>query len=300
VWLATLPEPPAAGASFAPFSPDFALAFPGGDIAKYDAETGIPFAIGRLSKRPTVIRPFSVSTILVGAGDGSVALFDCRETQAAPTRTIECGYCLTDIALWPNGSAIVGLATVGGLVTIFDLRTWTAAWVDKSPPVEQMLPMALDAPALAYLAMNAQCVEIVTEPRIKPVPRIRAARLYREAAPFRLALPYLGGAVVVDDVSASFVHASEAGPLVRLCDGGVRALAMRAAGADSEILGEEEDAEALFSVHQHAGVVTCGAIVRDTVITCDDMGFMHRWRLDPEVVVRKSGSLPARSEPGVT
>jgi hypothetical protein len=100
---------------------------------------------------------------------------------------------------------------------------------------------------------------------------------YQETAPFRCALPYLGGAITIDDLSASFIHTNIEFPIVRFYDGAVRPMLVSETHEWSEI---EPDRALAASVHQHSGTVMCGCITQDVVVTCDNIGFIHRWRLD--------------------
>jgi hypothetical protein len=86
-------------------------------------------------------------------------------------------------------------------VNVIELRMWMPLWSDKTAAVSHILPMAVNS-GLSCLVLTPDVVEIVTEPRMKSRPRQTVN--YCEAAMFRRAIRYRGGAIVVDDISASF------------------------------------------------------------------------------------------------
>jgi hypothetical protein len=287
--LCTLPCAVSSGCCSPEFNSDFVLGFDSGRINRYATDTATAIPLGQLSGETfaMAMAPISRSLVLVGATDGSASLFDWRETESAPTRTVP-GLTshLQALTVWPNGAVIAAFGYAAGVVSVLDLRMWMPLWIDKTAPVGRIVAMAHESPALSYLVLNPKCAEVVAVPRFKPQARSRVGLFYREEAVLRLALPYLGGAVVVDDLSAAFIQGNGGYPNVRLHDTGVSRLTMRAAAENARIV-RVEDEQAGLSVHQHSGAVTCGVMCRDVAVTCDDAGFIHQWRLDPDIVWKR-------------
>jgi hypothetical protein len=96
-------------------------------------------------------------------------------------------------------------------------------------------------------------------------------------APFRYALPYRGGALVIDDWSASFIHCHPEFPPVRLFDRSDACLDIERKEALWSIPSAREQRP---SVHQNVGRVTCATACGDVIVTCDNNGFINRWRVN--------------------
>jgi hypothetical protein len=255
----------------------FLLGLGTGEIEKFDIVRASGSRIGAVSNRTiTVLEPFGSTDVLVGSSDGTLSRLDMREAtvnQITMSATFDGFRGVSAIAVWPNGGAAAAVGFAGGSVVIFDLRTWLPIWSDKTRRVEHILPMATDTPGLSYLLINEEAVEIVVEPRFRRPEKPRSSLVYYENTHFRMGFPYLGGAVVVDDASASFIHGCDA-PLYRLFD----LTSYQIKNSDSQI---RKSKKLKPSLHKHDGIIVCGTIIEDTVVTCDDLGFINQWRLAP-------------------
>jgi hypothetical protein len=261
-----------------PEEPAVVLGFESGGVWKYDLQSRQGTQIASVAGgRTTAIDALSGAAVLVGAADGTLSLIDLREC-GRPARSVafQDFLALSAITIWPNGCAAAALGFHGGAATIFDLRMWMPIWSDKTGPVARILPMGLSSPGLSYLTMNEDIVEIIIESRAKPLPKPRVSLTYRERGGFRHAFSYRAGAIVIDDQSASFVHAGEGTPIYRLLDRAAPRLRIVPNDLGDEI---EMSQKGGPSVHKHEGVVVCGTVVKDAVVTCDDLGFIHRWEV---------------------
>jgi hypothetical protein len=266
----------------------FALGFQSGLLRRYSTASVCALGEFTMPSSVTAIDYLDENSLLAGSDDGFVALFDFRADAAAGPRTM-----LSDpfspiagLTVWPNDNVVAGIGFADGIVTVFDLRMWLPFWCDTTCNMTRLLPVAVDTPGLSYLLMNREWVEVVVEPRVTPKERPRGTFLYSEAQRFRNAFPYRGGAVVVDDEGASFVHGNRGCPMLRLHDWATEFLVVEPDQGAWRIRRKPRDEErSVFyrSVHQHQGHITCGTIVGDVVVTCDDLGFVHQWRLAPEI-----------------
>jgi hypothetical protein len=286
--LSPFPESPTSSCSLLTHT-EFALGYNSGRLNRYNIEKATQIDIGSFASPdfPTAMSALSENSILVGSFCGSTSLFDFRETQSTATRTMTCDISssVASISVWPNSHIVAGVGLRHGLVAFLDLRMWATLWSSKTQSVSQVLPMSSEIPTLSYFVMNPNAVQIVSEARVKLPTSPRVTLRYQTPALFRLALPYLGGAVVVDDLSASFLSANDGCPNVRLLDRTTKPLSVRKKGKSTGvILPQQDECTQSLSLHQHPGVITCGLITKDVVITCDDRGFIHRWRLDPRRV----------------
>jgi hypothetical protein len=262
----------------------FSLGFQSGILRRYATAVISPLGEFAMPSTVSAIEYVDDNSLLVGSRDGCVSLFDFR----ANGRVI-----MTDpfssvagLTIWPNDRVISGVGYADGVVTLFDLRMWLPIWSDTTCNMVRLLPVAVDTPGLSYLLMNPEWVEVVVEPRLTPKERPRGTFLYREAQKFREAFAYRGGAVVVDDEGVSFVHVNHGSPMIRLHDWAAEPLtiepdqgAWRIKRAPSHV----EQPCIYRSLHQHQGMITCGTIVGDVVVTCDELGFVNQWRLAPEI-----------------
>jgi hypothetical protein len=254
-----------------------AIGFESGKIWKYHLESRQGRPIGIVSARATAIEALTNTCILVGSADGAVSLIDGRENGLARSVCFRDLSVISGISAWPNGSAAAAVGFVTGAATVFDLRMWVPIWSDKPGPIGQIVPIACDPPGVSYLVMNEEAMEIIVDRRGKLAPKPRRATVCGERGYFRRAFSYMGGAVVVDDESASFIHGSEEVPLYRLFDGSSSRLTTVPCENGTQI---EYTLSEGASVHQHEGIVICGTVANNTVVTCDDWGFIHRWKLE--------------------
>jgi hypothetical protein len=251
------------------------IALDGGAVARYDigARSG---AVGRVrdGAAPTALEAVSDAEALVAWDDGCVAMLDTR-AACAPAQGVRLGPFrdVANIAVWPNGRACAAVACRRGAVTIVDLRMWMAVAGEKTRPITQVLPMAIDESGLSYLLFNEEEAEVVVAAGNG---RPRTSTVYKEAGCFRRAVSFLGGAVIVDDVGASFLHARGA-PICRLFDRECEALERDGAGGSWNIRKSPAHGP---SVHKHEGVVVCGTVVKDVIVTCDDLGFINQWKIE--------------------
>jgi serine/threonine protein kinase len=268
----------------------FVAGFESGLIKRYATESMMVSNESQMNQTVTAIDYLTDNLMLAGSIDGTVSLFDFRagKNKEIANDTFSS---ISDIAVWPNNRIIAGIGYKDGIVSIFDLRMWLPIWSDTTYSFEKLIPMAVDSPGLSYLVMNSECVEVVIEPRLKPKERPRTTFLYQERRRFRTAFSYLGGAVVIDDGGASFVHGNRGYPVVRLNDLASESLRMEPENGSWRIRRATWDLEGASdgnSVHQHQGNITCGTIVGDMVVTCDNLGFVHQWSLGHRVLARKS------------
>jgi hypothetical protein len=169
------------------------------------------------------------------------------------------------VCAWP-AKVVVGVGFRDGAVMLVDTRMWLPIWQGKTVRAAGIAPLvAPDGVDLAFSVMNGDEVSIWKDLRIKEVVS------YHEQSQFGCMIPHAGGAVVVDDSGATFLHARADAPIVRLFDGG------------SENLEVEEDV--IFggvygpSVHQHPAKVRCGTKVGELFVTGDDAGFVNIWSI---------------------
>jgi hypothetical protein len=259
---------------------DFILGFENGGVSKYDIQARTLVQLGAIAnKKVTAMEPVLSKNLLMGSSDGHLSLLDPRESSTRPVNSMffQKFSMVTSISVWPNSEVAAAVGFSIGAATIVDLRTWMPIWSDKTRSISQILPMALDTPGLSYCVVNDETVEIVIEPRIRPRIRARTAIAYHENGLFRKAFSFLGGALVLDDISASFVHAVEGQPLVRLFDMDTAPLQTQSDEVGCRILSSQENKS---SLHKHDGIITCGVQTNDTIITCDDIGFVHRWKIE--------------------
>jgi hypothetical protein len=262
-----------------PLERSFVLGFENGGVSKYDAQARALVQLAAMTScKATAIEPLFGTHLLVGSSDGQLSLLDPRESSNRPVNSMSFRQFskITSISAWPNGGVAAAVGFNIGAASIVDLRTWMPMWSDKTRPITQILPMGLETPGLSYCVINDEAVEIVIEPRVKPRVRARAAIAYNENASFRSAFSFQGGALVIDDISASFVHAGEGHPPIRLFDLDTSTLQIEPDDIGARILASRENKS---SLHKHEGVITCGVQANDTVVTCDDMGFVHRWKV---------------------
>jgi hypothetical protein len=133
---------------------------------------------------------------------------------------------------------------------------------------------------VSYVVINGRNVEIATEPRSRGVPLCRGSVIYEDVAAFRWGIPHEGGAVVVDDASASFVHANHELPVVRLFEGSANRMRFANDRGGSRIVASGVQGR---SLHCHTGIVTCGTKFGDVFVTGDDLGFVNMWRIKASV-----------------
>jgi hypothetical protein len=258
-------------------------------LNRYNIEKATLIDIGNFPSPdfPTAMSALSENSILVGSIGGSTSLFDFRATQSTPTHTMTCDISssVASLSVWPNNRIDAGVGWREGLVTVLDLRMWVTLWSSKTQDISQLLPMSSEIPTLSYLVMSPNSIQIVSEARVKHPTKPRMTLCYQTPGLFRLALPYLGGAVVIDDLSASFLHASDGYPKVRLHDITTQPLSVRKKGKSTGVIAINQDEYTQsLSLHQHPGVITCGLITKDVIVTCDELGFIHRSKLDPRRV----------------
>jgi serine/threonine protein kinase len=170
-------EPPVSGCSVTGDSA-FVLGFASGKMNRYDIEQPSPIQIGCLSSPnfATSMSPLSENSILVGSTDGSASFFDFRATDTGPSCSIAClgsSSAVSAIAVWPSSHVLAGLGSLDGVVTLLDLRMWIPIWSEKTTLVSGLVPLGYETPALSYLVMSRDWIEIVTEPRAKPQIRPR-------------------------------------------------------------------------------------------------------------------------------
>jgi hypothetical protein len=123
--------------------------------------------------------------------------------------------------------------------------------------------------------LNEELAEITVNPKGRCRPKVSVR--YSEAVPFRTAVAYRGGAIVVDDFSASFIHLNTYPPVFRLFDTFAGRLDVE---RGQELVTIEASKDQAESLHQHPGKITCAARWGNVVVTCDDIGFINRWRLE--------------------
>jgi hypothetical protein len=268
----------------------FVAGFESGLIQRYATESLMTVGESQMHQTVSAVDSVTDNVVLAGSIDGSVCLFDFR---AGRNRVItnDSFSSISDITVWPNDRIIAGIGYKDGVVTLFDLRMWLPIWSDTTYNLQKLLPLAVDSPGLSYLLMNPECVEVVIEPRMTPKERPRTTFLYREWKMFRTAFSYLGGAIVVDDFGASFVHGNRGYPVIRLNDLSSESLRMEPENGSWWIRRASWDFEGSRdgpSIHKHQGKITCGTIVGDLVVSCDDLGFVHQWRLGHAIPTRKS------------
>jgi hypothetical protein len=245
------------------------LGFGSGAVELFDMHAFRQVHIADLPGRVTAVDVFR-GAVLAGCANGSVSIVDAREPRTGVIFEAPELAPVGDICLWTGGGVLGGFGFCGGAVSLFDLRMAMPLWFDRTGPVRRLLPLGIDAPGLSYMVMNSRAVEMVVEPRNRP--RLH----YTEAALFRWVIPFQGGAIVVDDETASFVHPNTGMPPVRLFDQSFGGMAW----AQVENVGNLRRCKRRKrSVHQHQGRVTCGTMFGDVVVTCDDLGFLNRWKV---------------------
>jgi hypothetical protein len=161
---------------------------------------------------------------------------------------------------------------------VVDLRMEMPLWIDTSDVINQMVPIAGQSFGIGYLLLNRATAEMVAEPNGKIRTRASLAIRYNGNDVFKLAIPYKGGAVVIDDASASFIHPNPEPPVVRLFDTMSSRLKVRQ-GEKTCVIKASRQIGA--SVHQHPGRVTSGFRCGDLFVTCDDAGFINRLKIEP-------------------
>jgi hypothetical protein len=246
------------------------LGFGSGAVELYDIRACRQVRIANLPSRVTALDIFR-GAVLTGCANGLVAIVDSREPRASIIFEGTEFAPVSDICVWTGGGVLGGFGFYGGAVSLFDLRMAMPIWLDRTGPVRRLLPMGVDVPGVSYMVMNARTVEMVVEPRNRP--RLR----YAEAAMFRWPIPFHGGAIVVDDYTASFVHPNTALPGVRLFDESIGSMSW---GQVENVWKLKRSKKRKGSVHRHQGRVTCGTMLGDVVVTCDDLGFLNRWRVE--------------------
>jgi hypothetical protein len=246
------------------------LGFGSGAVDLFDIRAYRQVHIADLPGRVTALEVFR-GAVLAGCANGSVTIIDSREPRASVIFEASELAPVGDICVWTGGGVLGGFGFSGGAVSLFDLRMAMPLWFDRTRPVKRLLPMGIDAPGVSYMVMNSRAVEMVVEPRNRP----RLA--YTEAAFFRCAISFHGGALVVDDETASFVHPNTALPPVRLFD---QAMGTMTWAQMENVWKLRRSKKRKRSVHQHQGRVTCGTMFGDVVVTCDDLGFLNRWKVE--------------------
>jgi hypothetical protein len=256
----------------------FVLGLASGHMSRWDVETHGQTASWLAPSRPVSLAHAGGPTVLAGFDDGAVVLYDTRlqrrahmlrmgSTAASPIK---------NVCVWPS-TPVAGVGFADGLVCAIDLRAWLPLWLETSVWLRQVLPMAMDQVGMSFMALNEHEAELVARTPAWNKPAQRKSVRLRQAA-FRFGMPPQGGAVLVDDVSVSFVHNFEEVPIVRLFDGRSERFQM-----DGNCLTDDEAAISSFhmgeSLHKHPGIVTCGTRHEMGFVTADDLGFVNFWNI---------------------
>ena len=251
----------------------FILGYPSGGMDSFDFLTAKKTRIfpNREDRGVTAIRQFNRDSILAGHADGSVAICDLRENHERLVGMRFGVGPIADICTWPYGNALAGIACRNGALGLVDTRMFLPILVVDTIPCKTVVPLATEGDKIAYLAMGDDRAEIAIEPRLSN------NILYRERKPFRWATGYHGGAVIVDDKSASILTCAADTTSLRLYDGGSMKMSLEPF-RDRMVL-KSRDVSVANSIHKHVGTITCGTQCDDLFITGDNTGFIHVWRV---------------------
>jgi hypothetical protein len=268
--------------------PGFALGFANGVVNHWDAKTHRVAQTCAVPSKNAVVAMAHLSgpSILAAFSDNSIVRYDVREPASAK-KAAEPFFTprsfsspIAKLCAWPSGN-FVGVGLKEGIVFVLDLRTGAPLALSLTVPVADLLPVASDA-GLSFLAASPAIAELKTLPRFSSRTKQGTTRVYSHGAPIRLAIPHEGGAVVVDDAGASFVHCQEQAPLLRLFEKATAPLEVR---TDKSAVIIQPTKQHGLSVHQHTARITCGGTMGDSFVTCDEIGSLHVWNFKP---VRRS------------
>lgn len=249
------------------------VGYSSGGVDSFDFITSKKTAI--FSRRPDksvlAIRQFDREALLLGHSDGSVAFCDLRENhQRMTAMKFDVGP-IVDICTWPLGHALAGVACGDGALALVDTRMFLPILVADTIPCKTVVPLATQGDKISYLVMGEDRAEIAVEPRLEH------NIFYRERKPFRWATGYHGGAVIVDDKSASIISCTPDIPSLRLYDSGSMKMSVE---RYRDLYGlKSRDVSVANSIHKHTGTILCGARCDDMFVTGDNTGFVHIWRL---------------------
>jgi hypothetical protein len=258
-----------------------ALSYECGAFDVWDVSVAQPVqSVSGVSTREiAAMTAYSENSLLCGFGDGSLGVFDARAPEGlTPAIAIENQKEIVSLCLWPD-SVVAGVGYGEGIVSVIDTRMWMVIHSRKTRRPEQLVPIApAKGDTLSYLVLNLEEVEIVTEnpPLSRQSVNLGASLFYATKECFRCAVEYRGGAVVMDDASASFVHALAARPRLRLFDEKTAKLKCEEGVNGHRI---ERTRRYRRSVHQHSATITCGATIGSAVLTGDELGFVNIWDL---------------------
>jgi hypothetical protein len=271
-----LKETPGAAAGL-PSESCFLVGFRNGAIARYDHVKPIRTQIcDPNDTRITAIEQLNGPIVLAGDWNGVLTRYDLRAPEPHSFTFQELS--VSSLCTWPHHVPLVGVGFSHGVMALLDPRMdFLPVWTDRCPPVRQLLPIAPRCTGFAYLVVNSQLAEIFVEGRPTPRTRSRMVVTYQEMTPFRYALPYRGGALVIDDWSASFIHCQPEFLPMRLFDGTDVPLEVEREEAVWSIQSARQQRQ---SVHQNLGRITCATSCGDVMVTCDNNGFINRWRID--------------------
>ena len=229
----------------------------------------------RDNKGVTAVQQLEPDVLLSGCSDGTIYMCDIREGhRQLRGKKIDVSP-ITDICKWGTCNALAGVACSDGVLALVDTRMFIPILVVDTIPCKKVVPLATEGDKIAYLAMGEKNSVIAIEPRLE------TNVVYREQHSFRWAEAYHGGAVVIDDRSASLVNCTNSIPNLRLFDGGSREIVIEAYG--ESLMLDSPDVCVDESIHKHSGTITCGTHLDDVFVTGDNTGFVHVWRLKKNI-----------------
>lgn len=261
------------------------------------------------------IKPISENCIVFANKRGSLRLIDTRTSDSFLSLSFDPNIGgIADLCTW-NG-IMVGVGFQAGAISLIDTRMFQPFLfnVTRSDSLRKLVPInsrsdqissqkiQSNSSSASFLVLNnenEQVAEVYREPLNKVVLTYNCAestndRLHK----IREAIPFAGGAIAIDDISASFItlNASYDAPRnkynihqsSRIYDDYILTI-------DAEENDESEvnlsiripvkSQNKTKSVHMHSGRITCASSYNDRntsnhgVISCDDLGFVNLWNV---------------------